>query len=107
MRAASVQEAKVKIIPERVTVIPDAQRNELTVIMEGFRLTLSAEEARALSYALVQGSRQLSGEPVARPFASPAPAAPAFKPVGAPGAPDASAAKAGEVGAEAVRSLSA
>lgn len=25
----------MKIIPERVTVIPDAQRNELTVIMEG------------------------------------------------------------------------
>jgi hypothetical protein len=97
----------VKIIPERVTVIPDAQRNELTVIMEGFRLTLSAEEARALSYALVQGSRQLSGESPARPFASALPPAPASRPVAASGVPEASAAKTGEAGAEAMRSLSA
>jgi hypothetical protein len=58
----------MKIIPERVTVIPDAQRNELTVIMDGFRLTLSSEEARTLSYALMQGAKQLPDGVAARPF---------------------------------------
>ena len=56
----------MRIIPERVTVIPDTHRNELTVIMEGFRLTLPAEEARALSYALVQGMKQLMESSLAR-----------------------------------------
>ena len=97
----------MKIIPERVTVIPDAQRNELTVIMEGFRLTLSAEEARALSYALVQGGRQLQGEPLPRPFATTVPAASSHKPVTAASAPETSASKSGETGADIVRSLSA
>jgi len=59
-------EKDMRIIPERVTVIPDAHRNELTVIMEGFRLTLPAEEARALSYALVQGMKQLMESSLAR-----------------------------------------
>ena len=95
----------MKIIPERVTVIPDAQRNELTVIMEGFRLTLSAEEARALSYALVQGAKQLAAEPGPRPFAS-GPSA------GHKSAPpsftqEVPSAKGDEVGADAIRSLSA
>lgn len=93
----------MKIIPERVTVIPDAQRNELTVIMEGFRLTLSAEEARALSYALVQGTKQLTGEPLARSFVSAAPAASHRPAAGSPGQEPAG--KSGD--AELMRSLSA
>jgi hypothetical protein len=100
-------EANVKIIPERVTVIPDAQRNELTVIMEGFRLSLSGEEARALSYALAQGVKQLSpAEPTARAF--PSSTSPAFsqKPAAQPAAPDA-AAKPGSTPADVIRSISA
>jgi len=49
----------MKIIPERVTVLPDVEKGELTILMEGFRITLSGEEARALGYALTQGVRQL------------------------------------------------
>ena len=49
----------MKIIPERVTVLPDMEKGELTILMEGFRITLSGEEARALGYALTQGVRQL------------------------------------------------
>ena len=96
----------MKIIPERVTVIPDPQRNELTVIMEGFRLTLSTEEARTLSYALVQGIKQLSPDPQPRAFMS---GATAFSPKPATPAPaeDAASAKSGESGAEVARSLSA
>lgn len=100
----------MKIIPERVTVIPDAQRNELTVIMEGFRLTLSAEEARALSYALVQGAKQLAAEPASRPFAAGAPAGSAafsHKPAAPTFGQDVPSAKGEEAGAEVMRSLSA
>ena len=97
----------MKIIPERVTVIPDAQRNELTVIMEGFRLTLSAEEARALSYALVQRGRQLQGEPLPRPFATAVPASSSHKPVTAASTPETPTAKSSETGADIMRSLSA
>lgn len=95
----------MKIVPERVTVIPDAQRNELTVIMEGFRLSLTGEEARALSYALVQGVRQLSPEP-ARTFASGPSATVAPKPPTSAEAPDATAKSTGSA-AEVIRSLSA
>ncbi len=96
----------MKIIPERVTVIPDSQRNEITVIMEGFRLTLSTEEARTLSYALVQGIKQLSPDPLPRSFAS---AATAFsqKPATPSSTEDTSSAKSAETGVEVARSLSA
>ncbi len=97
----------MKIIPERVTVIPDAQRNELTVIMEGFRLTLSAEEARALSYALVQGAKQLAAEPGPRPFAAGASSVAAHKSAPPSFTQEVPGAKADEVGADAIRSLSA
>jgi hypothetical protein len=100
-------EANVKIIPERVTVIPDAQRNELTVIMEGFRLSLSGEEARALSYALAQGVKQLSpAEPTARAFPSGTSSAFSQKPATQPASPDA-ATKPGSTPADVVRSISA
>jgi len=99
----------MRIVPERVTVIPNAQSNELSVIMEGFRLTLNAEEARTLSYALVQGMKQLS-DPAGRAFL-PAqnPASPAFssKPGPAAAGQDAGKPKADEPGNEIVRSLSA
>ncbi|HWI26561.1 MAG TPA: hypothetical protein VN668_06290 [Stellaceae bacterium] len=93
----------MRIIPERVTVIPDAQRSELTVIMEGFRLSLGAEEARALSYALVQGLKQLSEAPGPRAFFSGTPVASAHGPSTAPAAQETPTQKA----AEGVRSLSA
>jgi hypothetical protein len=62
----------MKIIQERVTIVSDASKNELAIIMGGFRLTISAEEARTLSYALMQGIRQLpKGALPLVPFASP------------------------------------
>lgn len=96
----------MKIVPERVTVIPDAQRNELTVIMEGFRLSLTGEEARALSYALVQGVKQLSPQEPARAFGSGASATFAPKPAAPAEAPDATSKSSGSA-AEVIRSLSA
>lgn len=56
----------LRIIPERVTVVANAQGTELTVIMDGFRITLDAEDARTLGHALMQGAKQLPGG--ARPF---------------------------------------
>jgi hypothetical protein len=72
-------EAIMKIVPERVTVVPDLQTGELTIIMDGFRLTLSAEEARLLSYALVHGTKQLHSDPARAP-SSTAPGAFSAKP---------------------------
>ncbi len=57
----------MKIIPERVTVLSDVEKSELTILMEGFRITLSGEEARALGYALTQGVKQLYPETGTRP----------------------------------------
>jgi hypothetical protein len=98
----------VKIIPERVTVFPDAPRNELTVIMEGFRLTLTVDEARSLSYALAQGVKLLPAETGARPF-MPAPSSPSspHKPAAAPFGQETATSKPGDAAPEVVRSLSA
>jgi hypothetical protein len=93
----------MRIVPERVTIIPDAQRHELTVIMDGFRLSLGAEEARALSYALAQGLKQLSEVPGPRPFFSGTPPAAGHGPSTAPVAPESPSQKA----AEGARSISA
>ena len=99
----------MKIIPERVTILPDAARNELTVIMEGFRLTLSAEEARMLSYALVQGAKLLSAEVATASLTSGTSAAlPAHKPAAAPSfSHEAASMKSGDAAGDVVRSLSA
>ncbi len=50
----------MKILPERVFVLADAEKREVTVVMEGFRLTMSVEEAQALRDGLAQGLRQLT-----------------------------------------------
>jgi hypothetical protein len=98
-------EGLVKIIPERVTIIADAQKNELSIIMEGFRLTFSVEEARTLSYALVQGIKQLPEG--ARPL-MPA-ASPGFpnKPPPSSPAQDTANSKLAEAGTDGMRSLTA
>lgn len=49
----------MKILPERVYVQPDAAKQELTVVMDGFRMTLSGDEARALRDGLDQGMKKL------------------------------------------------
>jgi hypothetical protein len=49
----------MKILPERVTVLANTEKCELTVVMDGFRMTLSGDEARALNHALSQGMKQL------------------------------------------------
>lgn len=95
----------MKIIPERVTVIPDAQKNELTILMEGFRLTFSAEEARTLGYALMQGIKQLPDG--ARSLMAPPPPGFPNKPPTTLSAPDAASSKPAETGTDSMRSLSA
>ena len=49
----------MKILPERVFVLPDLAKHELTVVMDGFRMTLSGDEARALRDGLDQGMKKL------------------------------------------------
>jgi len=52
----------MKVIPEEITVLADPAQSELTILMEGFRFSLTAEEALALTEALLQGMRQLDKE---------------------------------------------
>jgi hypothetical protein len=59
----------MKIVPERVTVLPDLQSGEFTVIMDGYRLNLNPEEARLLGYALLQATKHLPSE-LPRPSAA-------------------------------------
>ena len=53
----------MKITQEIATVLSDPEKRELTVLMGGVRITLTAEEARALGSALNTGLKQLNGEP--------------------------------------------
>ena len=48
----------MKILPERVFVHADSSKREFTVVMEGFRMTLSTEEAQALKDALAQALKE-------------------------------------------------
>lgn len=43
------------IVPERAAVFSDPEKDELTILMDGFRIALSGNEARALGAALSQG----------------------------------------------------
>ena len=95
----------LKIIPERVTVVANAQGTELTVIMDGFRLTLDAEDARTLGDALMRGAKQLPGG--ARPFMKAASPSLLPKTSTTPSAQDVASSKSTEAGTEAIRSLSA
>lgn len=94
----------LKIIPERVTVIANAQTNDLTVIMDGFRLTIGAEDALSLGYALMQGVKQLPEG--ARPFTKAASLSFPPKPSTPPSAQDAANSKTTEAGTEPIRSVS-
>ncbi len=49
----------MKVVPERLTVLADRANEELTVLMEGFRLTLTGAEARWLCGVLDDGVRRL------------------------------------------------
>src|SRR6185312_1520041 len=45
----------MEIIPERAAVFSDPEKDELTILMDGFRIALSGSEARALGSALSRG----------------------------------------------------
>jgi PAS domain S-box-containing protein len=45
----------MEIIPERAAVFSDPEKDELTILMDGFRIALSGSEARALTSALSRG----------------------------------------------------
>jgi hypothetical protein len=55
--------ASMKILPEKVFVHPDRAKRELIVVMEGFRITVNAEEAEALRDALIYGLKHVSTGP--------------------------------------------
>ena len=83
----------MEIIPERAAVFPDPEKDELTILMDGFRIALSGSEARALGAALSQGLENIdlyhsngsmpSHEPhaLAAPEQRPAAVPPAGKPL--------------------------
>ena len=61
----------MKIVPEKVFVQPNQEAQQLTVVMEGYRITLSKPEAEALRDGLSNGLKQLeltSSEPRRPPF---------------------------------------
>ena len=101
----------MKIIPERVTILPDLMSGELTVIMEGYRLTLNPEEARALSYALLQATKHVPLEAPRPPSNAHtvAATAPTFsaKSVTVSASPDGARAASDEAAQDVIRSLSA
>ena len=47
------------IVPERAAVFSDPEKDELTILMDGFRIALSGSEARALGSALSRGLEYL------------------------------------------------
>lgn len=49
----------MKIVPEPVTVLAHPEKGELMILMDGFRLTLTGDEVRALQTALAKGMSQL------------------------------------------------
>lgn len=49
----------MKIVPEKVFVQANPEATNLTIVMEGYRLTLSKSESEALRDGLTAGLRQL------------------------------------------------
>jgi hypothetical protein len=73
-------EASMKITQEIATVLSDMEKRELTVLMGGVRITLTADEARALGSALTTGLKQLNGDASwSRPGAEAGAASPSAK----------------------------
>lgn len=61
----------MKIVPEKVFVHANQDSAQLTVVMDGYRLTLSKPECEALRDGLSSGLKQLelmSAEPRRTPF---------------------------------------
>jgi PAS domain S-box-containing protein len=50
----------MNIVPERAAVVADKEGDELTVLMDGFRIVLTKNEAHALASALSRGLDQLN-----------------------------------------------
>jgi hypothetical protein len=63
----------MKVVPEKVFVCANQDSGQLTVIMEGYRLTLTKSECEALAKGLSDGLKQLeltNPEPRRTPFAA-------------------------------------
>jgi hypothetical protein len=61
----------MKVVPEKVFVYANQDTAQLTVVMEGYRLTLSKPEGEALRDGLSNGLKQLeltSAEPRRSPY---------------------------------------
>jgi hypothetical protein len=52
----------MKIKEEFITALPNPERREITVLMSGFRLDFSFDEARALVHAVSNALRTLPGD---------------------------------------------
>lgn len=49
----------MKVLRERISFVSDAARGELALFLEGFRVTLSGEEARLLAEVVARGLKEL------------------------------------------------
>jgi hypothetical protein len=49
----------MKVAPETITAIPDRERREVNIVMGGWRITMSAEEAHMLSTSIDQALSQM------------------------------------------------
>jgi hypothetical protein len=53
----------MKVKEEFITALPNAERREITVLMSGYRLDFSIDEARALVQAVGGALRAMSSDP--------------------------------------------
>lgn len=52
----------MNIVSERVTVVANMTKSELTILMQGFRIVLTGDECRAVGNALAEGMKRLYPE---------------------------------------------
>jgi PAS domain S-box-containing protein len=67
----SVAEVKMNVVQGSAAVFSNKEKDELTIVMDGFRIALTGNEARALSSALSQGLSELNNHNTERPSLAP------------------------------------
>jgi hypothetical protein len=64
----------MQITQELVTVLADAQAGEITIVLAGYRIVLSTEEATQLARGLASGFERLVGPAASEPATATEPA---------------------------------
>jgi hypothetical protein len=59
---------QMKVKEEFITALPNVEQNEITVLMGGYRLDFSVDEARALVQAVSAVLRTMPGDPGRQPL---------------------------------------